>query len=229
MCVSAQAEVIQVEPRNTRGWPRTKKQLDFAIAVIQQGMKPYGAMLAAGYSKNTANVESHKLAAQLRPFFAFLQEKKNEVAANHYDATTQRILHEMSAIGLQNVKDYIRIVKVDGVPQLIGKPVSDLTNPQALAVESWEKEPIKTDDGPDFDFKYVLHDKANALVNLGKHLGMFSEKLMLDLNMRQSQARALDFSAMPQNELEEVIHLLEGIKERAAKARAIEGESRQVD
>jgi phage terminase small subunit len=191
-------------------------------------MRPYPAALAAGYTENTAKVESHKLAKKLRPFFAFLQEKKNEVASAHYDATTTRILHEMSAIGLQNVKDYVRVVKVDGVPQPIGKPVHELTDPQALAVESWVKEPIKTDDGPDFDYKYVLHDKAGALVNLGRHLGMFSEKLMLDLNMRQSQARSLDFSAMPQDELEAVIQILEGIQEKAAKARAIEGESERV-
>lgn len=228
MCVSVPAEAIEFEPHNTRGWPRTKQQLAFAINVIQLSMKPYPAMMAAGYSKNTSNVKSHKLAAQLRPFFTFLQEKKNEVAATHYDATTTRILHEMSAIGLQNVKDYIRVVKVNKIPQLIGKPVTELTDAQALAVDSWEKEPIKTDDGPDFDFRYVLHDKASALVNLGKHLGMFSEKLMLDMNMRQSQARAIDFSAMPQDKLESVIKLLEGIQEDAAKARAIEGESHPV-
>lgn len=228
MCVSVPAEAIEVEPRNTRGWPRTKQQLAFALNVVQLAMKPYPAMLAAGYSKNTSNVKSHKLAAQLRPFFAFLQERKNEVAATHYDATTTRILHEMSAIGLQNIKDYIRIVKVNGIARLIGKPVTDLTDPQALAVESWEIVTIKTDDGDELDYRYVLHDKASALVNLGKHLGMFSEKLMLDLNMRQSQARSLDFSALPQDELELVIKTLEGIQQKAAKARAIEGESHPV-
>ncbi len=228
MCVNVIAEAIEVEPRNTRGWPRTKLQLNFALNVIQLTMKPHPAMLAAGYSKHTAHIKSHKLAAQLRPFFTFLQEKKNEVAAAHYDATTTRILHEMSAIGLQNVKDYIRVVKVNGCVRLIGKPVTELTEPQALAVESWEAVPLKTDDGEEFDYKYVLHSKASALVNLGKHLGMFSEKLMLDMNMRQTQARAIDFSAMPQDKLEAVIKLLEGIQEDAAKARAIEGEYQPV-
>ena len=226
--MSVPAEAIEVAPRNTRGWPRTKQQLTFALNVVQISMRPHPAMIAAGYSKHTAHIKSHKLAAQLRPFCTFLQEKKNEVAAAHYDATTTRILHEMSAIGLQNVKDYIRAVKVSGVIHLIGKPVTELTEPQALAVESWEAVPIKTDDGDVLNYKYVLHDKASALVNLGKHLGMFSEKLMLDMNMRQSQARAIDFSALPQDKLETVIKLLEGIQEDAAKARAIEGESHEV-
>lgn len=228
MCVSVPAEAIEVAPRNTRGWPRTKNQLAFALNVVQLSMKPYPAMMAAGYSKHTAHIKSHKLAAQLRPFFAFLQEKKNEVAAAHYDATTTRILHEMSAIGLQNVKDYIRMVTVNGVLRPIGRPINELTDPQALAVVSWETEEIKTDDGPALNFKYILHDKASALVNLGRHLGMFSEKLMLDLNMRQSQARSLDFSALPQDELELVIQTLEAIQQKAAKARAIEGESHEV-
>jgi len=228
MCVSVTAEAIEVIPGNTKGWPRTKLQLDFALNVVQEVMNPHAAMIAAGYSKNSSKIKSHALAKNLRPFLAFLQEKKNEVAATHYDATTTRILHEMSAIGLQNIKDYIRVVKVKEVPQLIGRPVNELTDSQALAVASWEKQPIETDDGPDFDYRYVLHDKASALVNLGRHLGMFSEKLMLDLNMRQSQARSLDFSAMPQDELELVIKTLEGIQQKAAKARAIEGESHRV-
>ena len=222
------AEAIQVEPQNTRGWPRTKMQLDFALNVVQQAMKPHAAMIVAGYSKKTSNVMSHKLAAKLRPFLAYLQEKKNELAAAHYDATTTRILHEMSAIGLQNIKDYIRVVKIDGTSRLVGRPVNELSDPQALAVASWQAEEIQTDDGPELDYKYVLHDKASALINLGKHLGMFSEKLMLDLNMRQSQARSLDFSAMPQDELAAVIKTLEEIRERAANARVIEGEAQRI-
>jgi len=70
--------------------------------------------------------------------------------------------------------------------------------------------------------------RVSAWAHLGKHLGMFSERLMLDMNMRQTQARAIDFSAMPQDKLESVIKLLESIQEDAAKARAIEGESRPV-
>ena len=79
--MSVPAESISFEPGNTRGWPRTQKQLDFAIRVVQYGDKPYTAMIEAGYTKNTAKVESHKLAEKLRPFLAFLQERKNEVAA----------------------------------------------------------------------------------------------------------------------------------------------------
>lgn len=226
--MSMSAEVIQVEPRNTRGWPRTKLQLDFALNVVQFAMLPYPAMLDAGYSKKTSNVESHKLAKKLRPFIAFLQEKKNELAAAHYDVTTTRVLHEMSAIGLQNIKDYIRVVHVDGVIRLIGKPVNELTDPQALAVASWTTEEIETDKGKQLDYKYILHDKHSALVNLGRHLGMFSERLMLDLNLRQSKAKSLDFSAMPQDELEQVIEVLKGIQKKAARARTIEGESHEM-
>jgi hypothetical protein len=121
------------------------------------------------------------------------------------------------------------VVQVNGIDREIGRPLSELTNPQALAVASWTIEEIKTDDGKELDYKYVLHDKQSALVNLGRHLGMFSEKLMLDLNMRQSQARSLDFSALPQNELEQVIKVLESIQQKASKARAIEGESHEIN
>lgn len=227
--MSAIAETISFEPHNTRGWPRTKKQLEFALQVVQFGYPPFRAMMNAGYTRNTAKVESHKLAKKLRPFFVFLQEKKNQLAEAHYDVTNTRILSEMSAIGLQNIKDYVRIVTISGKLREIGKPISDLTNQQALAVSSWSKQLIKTDDGEEFDYQYVLHDKAGALVNLGKHLGMFSEKLMLDLNMRRDKADAIDFSAMPQNDLEMVIETLRGFQEKAAKARVIEGQSHRID
>lgn len=226
--MSVPEQAIQVIPRNTQGWPRTKQQLDFALNVVQLAMKPHPAMLAAGYAKRTANQESHKLAAKLRPFLAFLQEKKNEQAAKHYEVTNTRILREMSAIGLQNVKDYITVVQINNLPRLIGKPVNELTDQQALAVESWEVVEMQGDDGPVMDYQYVLHNKMQGLVNLGRHLGMFSEKLMLDLNMRQAQSESIDFSAMPQDELELVIKTLTEIQDNARKARAIEGESHRV-
>jgi phage terminase small subunit len=185
-------------------------------------------MLAAGYTKGTANQASHKLAAKLRPFLAFLQEKKNDQAALRYEATNDRVLKEMSAIGLQNVKDYITAVPINGMVRLIGKPLNELTDQQALAVQSWTTEEMQTDEGPILDYKYVLHDKANALLNLGRHLGMFSEKLMLDLSMRHSQSQSLDFSAMPQDELELVIQTLTEIQEKARRARAIEGQFQPV-
>ena len=86
--MSVAAEVIRVEPRNTRGWPRTKLQLNFALNVVQHSMKPYPAMRAAGYSKNTSVVKSHKMAANLRPFLAFLQEKKNEAVVGERGVVT---------------------------------------------------------------------------------------------------------------------------------------------
>lgn len=226
--MSVPAETISFEPGNTRGWPKTKLQLTFCLNVIQKGMKPLPAALHAGYSKNTAKVKTYAMAESLRPFMVFLQDKKNELAATHYDVTTDRILREMAAIGLQNVKDYIAPVKINNVTRLIGKPVDELTDQQALAVESWIVEEVTTDNGVVLDYRYVLHDKHQGLLNLGRHLGMFSEKLMLDLNMRQSQAQAIDFSALPQDELEQVINMLEGIQEKAAKARAIEGEFQEA-
>jgi len=227
--LSALPETISIEPKNTRGWPKTKQQLDFAVRIVQYGDSMLEAAIAVGYSKTYAHSSSHVLAKKLNPFIVFLQEKKNETAAKKFDVTTDRVLREMAAIGLQNWKDYVTAVEVDGVPYLIGKPLNELTDLQALAVQSWSIEEVECDDGTiALDYRYVLHDKSNALLNLGKHLGMFSEKLMLDLNMRKSQSKAIDFSALPQDKLADVIKALEKIKSDAAEARTIEGSAKEL-
>ena len=226
--MSVPAEVIEFEPRNTRGWPKNKRQLDFALRIVQHGDGNYEAGVEVGYSKSYARCQAWKLAEKLMPFMAFLQDKKNEVAAKKYDVTSDVVLRHMAAIGLQSWKDYVRVVYVKEMGVLIGVSRDKLTDLQALAVESWTTEVVESDNGPVLNYKYVLHDKKMALVNLGRHLGMFSEKLMLELNMRHSQAEQIDFSAVPQDELRSVIETLEKIQENAKKARAIEGESKRL-
>lgn len=227
--MSVTRETISIEPRNTRGWPKNKQQLEFALRVVQYGDSIPQAALNAGYSKGYARSSSHVLAKSLRPFLAFLQERKNELAAKKYDVTNEVVLRHMASIGLQNPKDYVSILEVNGVEREIGKPLRELTDLQAVAVKSWTVEEIQTDDGVVLNYKYQLYDKDNALVQLGRHLGMFSEKLMLDLNLRKSKAEAIDFSALPQERLGQVIEFLQLVQEDAAKARAIEGESKVLD
>lgn len=206
-------ETIRVEPRNTRGWPKTKQQLAWGKARIQKGLTAHGACLDVGYSVKYAQKKSHELERAMTPFLAYLQERKNEVAEKRYDATTERVLLEIASIAFSNPQDYVRSVVKDNVPILIGKPLNELDPEASLAVKSWNVERIETDDGPALDYKYVLYNKRSALIDLGRHLGMFNERILLEMNLRHAHIHRIDYSSVPTDKLAEIIETLSKFKE----------------
>jgi phage terminase small subunit len=198
-------------------------QLDWALAHITEGLSAHAAALKAGYTAHTAQKHSHKLTTTMAPFLGFLQEKKNALAERRYNATTIRVLDEITAMAFMNHADYVHEVAIDGIPHLIGKPLTELTDREQLAVQSWKIVKISTDAGPALDYQYVLADKAQNLFMLGKHLGMFNEKIMLELTHRQALARRVKFSDLPTEKIEEIVETLKEFKELALNGKAIEG------
>jgi len=198
-------------------------QLDWALAHITEGLSAHAAALKAGYSKGTAQKVSYQMVDKMQPFLGFLQEKKNALAERRYNASTTRVLDEITAMAFMNHADYVREVSIDGIPHLIGKPLTELTDREQLAVQSWKIVKVSTDDGPQLDYQYVLADKAQNLFMLGKHLGMFNEKIMLELTHRQAMARRVRFSDLPTEKIEEIIETLKEFKELALNGKAIEG------
>ena len=203
-------------------------QLDWALGHITEGLSVHAAALQAGYSEKTAKAVSYKLTSTLAPFLGFLQEKKNALAERRYNATTTRVLDEITAMAFMNHADYVREVSIDEVPHLIGIPLTELTERQQLAVQSWKIVKISTDDGPALDYQYVLADKAQNLFMLGKHLGMFNEKIMLELTHRQAMARRVRFSDLPTDKIEEIMETLKEFKELALNGQAIPGTAVEV-
>jgi phage terminase small subunit len=227
--LSQQLEQIQVEPRNSRGWPKNQMQLDWALAHITEGLSIHAAALKAGYSAGTAQKVSYQMVDKMGPFLGFLQEKKNALAERRYNASTTRVLDEITAMAFMNHADYVHEVSIDGIPHLIGKPLTELTDREQLAVQSWKIVKISTDDGPALDYQYVLADKAQNLFMLGKHLGMFNEKIMLELTHRQAMARRVRFSDLPTDKIEEIMETLKEFKELALNGKAIEGTATLVE
>ncbi len=100
----------------------------------------------------------------------------NAKLAERYEITQDRIAAELARLGFSNMLDYMR-VGPDGDPVL---DFSAIDRDQAAAltevtVESFvdgsndEPRPVRR-------VKFKLADKRAALVDLGKHLGMFQEK-----------------------------------------------------
>ncbi len=226
--MTQQLEVIQVEPRNTRGWPKTKQQLDWAVAHIGEGLSAHAAALKVGYSTKTAQKKSHLMVDRLKPFLVVLQERKNETAERRYNSSTTRVLDEITAMAFMNHADYVREVTIKGLPYLIGIPLKELSDREQLCIESWKIVTVETDDGPALDYQYVLSDKAQNLFMLGKHLGMFNEKIMLELTHRQAMSRRVKFSDLPTEKIEEIMETLKEFKELALNGQAIEGTAVEV-
>lgn len=208
---SGSVVISDIEPRNTRGWPKTKQQYDLCQGIVVEGLSQADAGRAAGYAKMTVDKKLSTIVKGLEPYLAHLQESKREVIEKNWEVTVDRVVDELASIGFVNPKDYIRIVTYRDIPMAIGKPIHELTDRQALAISSWERHLIATDEGPAFDYRYTFYGKPAALADMGKHLGMFNEKLILE--QRITKVQKVDLTQVPDEILEEWMMKL---KEHAA-------------
>ena len=129
------------------------------------------AAIRAGYSKATAYSQGQRLLkhAEVGAEVA----KRRQKVADKLEVTAERVVQELARIGFANMADYMRSTP-DGDPYL---DFSGLTRDQAAALSEVTVEDFRDgrgEDGRDVRrVKFKLHDKRAALVDLGKHLGMF--------------------------------------------------------
>lgn len=230
MTESQQVEKIGFEPRNRRGWPKTQQQLDFALLYVEEALPAIKAAMEVGYAEKTAKKTAHSLVKNMRPFIAYLQKRKNDVAEQRYDASTSRVLREMTALALANKATYLRkVIDSDDLPRWIGIPIDELSIDQQIAVESYNVEYVETKDGETVpDFQYKLYDKTHGVAMLGKHLGMFNEKIMLELSHKEAQSKLTKFSDLPTDQLLDIIDTLEDFKQMAKDAAAIDSTATEL-
>ena len=77
------------------------------------------------------------------------------------------MIRELAAIGFSKATDY---AEIDGSLVTI-KPTSDLTEDQARAIAGIEQ--------GNFGIKIKICDKVKALELLGKHMGMFVDRVLM--------------------------------------------------
>jgi phage terminase small subunit len=140
---------------------------------IAKGSSITAAYAAAGFSKNDSNASRLNRNELVR---ARVDEILAE-AAQACGVTVQRIVDELAKIGFANMADYMRGGS-DGDPYL---DFSQLTREQAAALAEVTVEDFKDGRGEDARdvrrIKFKLSDKQGALEKLGKHLGMFRDKV----------------------------------------------------
>ncbi len=138
------------------------------------------AAIRAGYAKSGARVEGTRLLANARVAKAVAlgrakQEQRAEIKADD-------VIRELVKIGFANMLDYITIGK-DGDPYV---DLSSLTREQAAAIGEVTVEDFIDGRGEDArsvrKIKFKLADKRGALVDLGRHFALFTDKAVVDVN-----------------------------------------------
>jgi phage terminase small subunit len=133
------------------------------------------AAIRAGYSAKTAETQASRLLRNAKVRAEF--ERRQAKLAEKLEITQERIIGELAKLGFANMLDYMRRGP-DGDPYL---DFSTLSRDQAAALTEVTVEDFKDGRGEDARdvrrVKFKLADKRAALVDLGRHLGIFKDRV----------------------------------------------------
>lgn len=142
---------------------------------LAKGKTADEAYQLAGYKENRHNASRLKTNEHIS---VRVEEILGRVA-ERAEITQARVLEELAKIGFSNMLDYVTVGS-NGDPYV---DLSALNRDTAAAIAEVTVEDFKDGRGEDARdvrrVKFKLHDKKGALVDIGKHLGMFREKIEL--------------------------------------------------
>lgn len=128
---------------------------------------------AANSNDVTCRVEGNKLlkipSVALR--IAELQQRVCEIAEDRFNVTAEKVLQELAIIAFANVQDYVK-VDDNGIPM---PDFSKVTRRQFAAIGEVKFEDIESGARVGKRVTFKLLDKKGALVDLGRHLGLFKD------------------------------------------------------
>lgn len=147
-----------------------KKLAPKRAAFVREYLKDLNATQAAiraGYSEATATAQGSRLLSfvDVQAAIGAAQSK----AAERADVTVDRIVAEYARLAFSKITDFISFG-----PSGIQLKASEHMSPDAIAAILEVRE-SKGESGTSVSFK--LHSKGDALNALGRHLGMFNDKL----------------------------------------------------
>lgn len=176
---------------------------------IEQYLVDFNAAAAAvraGKTKQWSESHGIKALKNYAGYVAWLQKIRAVENSAKIAMTQEDIFSRMEVFADANIQDYFDFRTIEFKEKgketvrkriRIWKDPGDLTRKQAAAV----KRVVLGDDGQVRD--YILYDADSTLVSLGRHLGMFSEKVILEHRHKHLHMKA-DFSKMPIEKLLEM-------------------------
>jgi len=139
------------------------------------------AAIRAGYSESTAQEQSSQLLA--RPDIRALIEQAQKDRVDRVQINQDTTVNELKTIAFSDVADFV-IVKEGGVIEQ--RPFNELKKEQTRCVKKI-KQTVRTAQSSDGAvihqtavLELELYDKVKSLELLGRHLGIFNDKLTLD-------------------------------------------------
>lgn len=140
----------------------TPKQRLFVLEYLVD-LNATQAAIRAGYSQKNAQKIGPELLGKTGVAAAI--EKAMQKREKRIEITADRVLQELARIGFSDLGDFVDIapsgITVKDGSQIDTKALSEVTE-------------RTTKDGKTVTFK--LHDKVNALLHIGRHLAMFTDK-----------------------------------------------------
>lgn len=166
------------------------------------------AALRCGRTKAWAESHGARLIRKYHDYVEWMQRVNALEKAQRIAMSQEEIFDAMAIFAKANVQDYFTMKEVEltegknkkkKVKKMVRvwKDPMELTREQAAAV----KRVVLLKDGSVHD--YILYDKDSNLVSLGRHMGMFSEKVILEHRHKHLHAK-VDLSAMPLGKLLEM-------------------------
>lgn len=145
------------------------------------------AAIRAGYSPHTANEQAVRLLAKVSSQ-EYIQELKQARSART-EITADRVLQELASVAFAKIDDFIRVEQVTRTEDLgedeKGNPITATTTYKA--VEIFETDKVDQAKMPAIasikqgrdGIELKTHDKIKSLELLGRHLGMWNDKIDL--------------------------------------------------
>lgn len=189
------------------GYPKNERQRRFCEYYVES-WNAQGAAKKAGYSKGYAHALSYQLPGKL---WKYIQELQGQVVSTAV-VTQTRVVQELAPIAFSKFDDFHEIVTEGEKKIKRGKPYESLSDEQKIVIkDAW------IDD--DNNIQYELYDKESALFNIGKYLGMFNDRMIMERRNIDMKA-TFDFSDIPT----EALKLLEQALADPEDAKSLQGE-----
>lgn len=157
----------------------------------------------------TANAASSRMLRNVK-VQEYISEKQQEIE-ERTEVTQDKVIKELAAIAFSKASDYAKLKKMKrNVPIFDGEDIVDYKEEEYTGIEftptdeltEEQKKALSGIKEGKFGIQVDSCDKVKALELLGKHLGMFKEKVTIDGNINTNNP----FSGMSTEELRKILN-----------------------
>lgn len=190
-------KTLQQKEKGERSVKLTAKQQRFCNEYLID-LNATQAAIRAGYSKKNADKTGPELLGKTE-VKKYIEERQKE-RLKRIEITQDKVLNELAAIAFSDITDYCKVVAKRESTE--GKETQVRIDLEPVLTENLtkaQKKALLMIKQGKYGIEYKLCDKIKALELLGKHLGMFTEKVELEGNMNNP------FADMTTEELRQLI------------------------